>query len=189
MTDNCFENNTIGVSNVVTYSPNSAMLAFVNNYGRNTAGNQCSFISRYETATQYELGAPRCLEFDRAMCTAEGTAPPTATPTAAPTISFQPTPAPSPNPTVSPSAKPSTVPSATPTAAPTITFAPTPLTPKPTTAAPTLKPTSSPTSLPSQGDPNVRSQGGNSTSSGQSRWAQKVFVACLVATVSALLSR
>lgn len=79
MNENCFENNQVGVSPVVVYTPESLLS---DNYGNESDGGTCHFASRYETSAKYEARAPSCTSYDANTCTARETSTPSLTPTA-----------------------------------------------------------------------------------------------------------
>jgi len=134
--DNCFENNLVGFSNVVSWYKETP--STFDNFGDNSRGDSCSYLASYETDQQYKAGTPRCLLFETALCKAFSTDSPSLSPSSSPTAS----------PSASPSDKPSNKPSASPTismvpsASPTVSPAP--------SSSPSGKPSASPTAYPTK---------------------------------------
>ncbi|GAX09949.1 hypothetical protein FisN_11Lh063 [Fistulifera solaris] len=118
MTNNCFENNQIGIAPVGVYGGENL---FAGNFESMSTGDICPFVSNFETDEQFEANMPRCSAFELsgtgATCQADVPPGPTATPTS--------------------------MPSSFPSSVPTDTFAP-----SSTTDAPTLAPTGSPVVAP-----------------------------------------
>jgi len=134
--DNCFENNQVGFSNVVSWYKDTPTT--FDNFGDNSMGGSCSYLASYETDQQYKARTPRCLLFDAARCKAFATDSPSSSPSSSPTTT--------------PTASPSDAPSASPSAAPTISMAPSvspSVSPAPS-SSPSDKPSASPTASPTK---------------------------------------
>lgn len=85
MTNNCFENNQIGLAVVGVYGGDNLFAA---NYGSSSNGDVCAFVSNFETDDQFDANMPRCSTFELsgtgATCQADVPAGPTFAPTAMP---------------------------------------------------------------------------------------------------------
>lgn len=136
MTDNCFDNNVVGVAPVTAYDIASL---FANNFQTNSNGPVCAFAQKYDTYTQFENGSPTCLSFDATVCQAStnynfsSASGPTYSPGLA---SGQPVMMPIVMPSIGPSSAPINVPSLNPSAGQATANASTPA-----TAFPTIHPT------------------------------------------------
>lgn len=82
MTNNCFENNQIGMSPVGIYGGENL---FSGNYESQSTGDICAFVSNFETDEQFDANMPRCTSFELsgegAVCPIDLPAGPTAIPT------------------------------------------------------------------------------------------------------------
>ena len=107
MSRNCFLNNTIGVSPVVSYGVHLEESS--ENYGTESEGKLCQFISSFNMSTQFESFTPSCIMFEsNTSCVATTTTSPSFTPTAIFSVA----------PSAIPSAMPSTVASSSPSVSP-----------------------------------------------------------------------
>lgn len=104
---NCFYNNVVGVSPVASYG---LELQTSDNFGTNSQGRTCQFLSSFETSAQFVSFSPRCINFESVSeCTASYTVSPTSAPSNVPSVS----------PSVVASNAPSRVPSVSPSMSPT----------------------------------------------------------------------
>jgi len=132
MTDNCFNNNVVGVAPVTAYDTASL---FANNFQTNSNGPICAFAQKYDSYTQFENGSPTCLSFDATVCQAStnynfsSASGPTYS---AGSTSGQPASMPIAMPSVGPSSAPVNFPTMKPSAGQTTTSVSTPATALPT---------------------------------------------------------
>lgn len=104
----CFQNNVVGVSNVVVFGN-----SFVNtdNFMTNSTGPICGFASVFEDLQQFDTFTPLCVNAASGTCLAGLTASPSSSPSMVPTpiASDSPSMAPTDRPSASPTGPPPTV--------------------------------------------------------------------------------
>jgi len=120
--ENCFQDNLVGVSSVVTYAPDH--FVSLNNYGI-TDGPKCAYASTFSSSDQFYAFAPGCVSWEANVCLADATLQPSPAPSEV--ASLLPTKYSTQTPTVStsPSMVPSDIASDPPTGYPTVTPVPT----------------------------------------------------------------
>jgi hypothetical protein len=174
---NCFRNNAVGVSPAVGYG---TTIESDGNYGFESEGRTCGFVSRFETQAQFADFTPLCDGFESAtLCLSATTSMPSAAPSEEPTVSptsgptSAPTMEPSSVPTSQPSIEPSPMPTSQPSVTPTTSQSPTvypsevptgvPTTAMPTDNEPSSIPTETPTNNPT-GEPSTSNPTGEPSS-------------------------